>query len=214
MAFHTRAPRAVRLPASRVSADAAAQRTAAAALLLAGAAALRTAAAALLLAGAMLLSACAAVDLAGPLSARAGDAPWLRTDREAYDVRMEGGVRAVDFELTYENPLDAAVAVESCHSPRRPLLEKQVGNEWVYAFSPVELMCITPPLIIGARATYRFRYAVRIDDWDLARWPGSIDGTYRLVWGVARRDGRSDSATGPLLPLTYRVSGSFTLRGP
>lgn len=137
----------------------------------------------------------------------------LITDASAYELREERAIRSVDFELTYRNPLDVAVAVPACHSPARPMLEKLVGGAWVHAFSPIEPMCITPPLVIRARGMYKFHYPLRADAYDLERWPGSADGklggTYRLRWPVGLHDRRSRTGVGRPLPEEYLVSDPF-----
>jgi hypothetical protein len=151
-----------------------------------------------------------------PSAAVRNGTPWLQTDRAEYVLREEGQVLAVDFELVYENRLDQAVAVPTCHSPMRPIVERRVGGEWVHAWSPVELMCITSPLVIPAGGSYRFRYPVRLGMWDLESWPrsseGGINGTHRLVWFVGAHDRRADNGLGAPLPLEYRVSNEFVLR--
>ena len=166
----------------------------------------------------LLASACSSTaDPLGPTTALQPGETLLTTDAPAYQVREEGIVRAaVDFDLTYRNPLAVAVAVPACHIPARPMLQKLVGGEWVRAFSPVELLCITPPLVIPSRGTYQFRYQIRADAHDLARWPGATDGslagTYRLRWWVGVRDRQADTGVGTPLPEESVVSNSFELR--
>jgi hypothetical protein len=172
---------------------------------------------AVLLLSALLASACSSI--ADPFERAAtlasGEA-FLTTNAPIYDVRVEGPLHAVDFELTYRNPLNVAVAVPACHTPARPMLQKLVNGEWVYAFSPVELMCITAPLVIPARGTHQFRYQLRADAYDLKRWPesadGTLDGTYRLHWWVGLHDRQADNGLGKPLPEAYVVSNTFELR--
>jgi hypothetical protein len=170
-----------------------------------------------ILLGALLAAGCSSLaDPVGPLpSLMAGDT-FLSTGAAVYDLRAEGALRAVDFELTYRNPLTSPVAVPACHTPVRPMLQKLVDGEWVHAFSPVELLCITPPLVIGADSKHTFRYRLRADAYDLERWPraadGTSDGTYRLHWWVARYDRRAANGLGTPLPLEYVVSNPFQLR--
>lgn len=165
---------------------------------------------------ALLVGACAMHDgvLAPSGTLQAGDT-WLRTDRPAYSARQEGGVTAIDFELAYTNHLRVPVAVPSCHTPMRPILEKRVDGVWVYAFSPVELMCITPPLVIAPGATYTLRYPLRADRYSLERWPGAaqdgVAGTYRFVWFVATHERGTGGRTPERLPFEYTVSNTFII---
>lgn len=165
----------------------------------------------------ILAGACSrTADPLGPLASLTAGETFLVTDAAVYEFRLEGSFHAVDFDLTYRNPLRAAVAVPACHTPVRPMLEKQVEGEWVHAFSPVELMCITRPLVIPARATHTFHYQLRADAYDFDRWPraadGSLSGIYRLRWWVGLHDRRADAGVGQPLPLAYVVSNTFELR--
>lgn len=152
----------------------------------------------------------------GPGTALQPGETLLVTDAPAYEIRQEGVRSAVDFDLTYRNGLDVAVAVPACHSPARPMLQKLVGGRWVRAFSSVELMCLTAPLVIPAKRTHHFRYHLRADAHDLERWSeavdGSLGGTYRLRWWVGIHDRRADTGVGAPLPEEYVVSNSFELR--
>jgi hypothetical protein len=172
---------------------------------------------ALLLLASLVTGACSSLaDPLAPLPALAAGESLLTTDALEYEIRSEGQMRAVDFDLTYRNPLDVAVAVPACHRPYRPVLQKLVEGQWVDAFSPIELMCITAPLVIPARGTHQFRFELRADAFDLARWPGaaggSLDGTYRLRWWVGIYDRRMDNGVGQLLPEEYVVSNNFVVR--
>jgi hypothetical protein len=163
---------------------------------------------------ALMLAACAMHDgVLQPTASLEPGAAWLRTEQTEYVVGVAGGWLTIDFDLTYTNGMSTAVSVPSCHTPVRPMLQKQVDGDWVHAHSAIELMCITPPLVIPAGGTHRFRYTLRADEWDLQRWPGAHDGdiagTYRLVWLVGRAAG---SDRGAALPIERRVSNTFTVR--
>ncbi|HEY7769787.1 hypothetical protein [Longimicrobium sp.] len=151
----------------------------------------------------------------GPGAALQPGETLLVTDAPAYEIRREDVFHAVDFELTYRNTLDVAVAVPACHSPARPMLQKLVGGTWVHAFSSAELMCLSAPLVIPAKRTHHFRYRLRADTYEVERWSeavdGSLEGTYRLRWWVGVRDRRADSGVGDPLPEEYAVSNSFEL---
>lgn len=138
----------------------------------------------------------------------------LRTDRDRYTVRRVEGSLVVDIPYTYTNPTDGPVYVTSCQVPTPPVLEKRVGDEWVTAWAPAVLLCLGPPLVIGAGETYSSTLQVR------AGPPGSnveprftapeVPGEYRLVWSVVRNYDR-ESGRGEPLPLELQVSNTFRL---
>lgn len=152
----------------------------------------------------------------GPNTALQPGETLLTTDAPAYEIRREDIFHAVDFDLTYRNGLDVAVAVPACHTPVRPMLQKLVGGTWVRAYSSVELMCLSAPLVIPAKRTHHFQYRLRADTYAFERWSeaveGSVDGTYRLRWWVGVHDWRADAGVGTPLPEEYVVSNSFELR--
>jgi hypothetical protein len=169
-----------------------------------------------LIVASLLATACSgAGDPLTPSRSLAPGESWFSTDAAQYEIRVVGAVHAVDFELAYRNPLDQAVAVPACHNPVRPLLEKQVDGGWILAHAPIELMCITAPLVIPAGATHTFRYPLRADGYDLDSWRsrtgGTLDGTYRLRWFVGTHAPRSDNGIGVPLAEEYSVSNSFVL---
>lgn len=164
-----------------------------------------------------VLSACArAWGPADPPLAVVPPEAWLRTDLAEYTVRLEEGDHAVDFQLEYTNLLGQAVAVPACRVPYRPALEKLVDGEWTRALTPVEPLCISPPLVIPPGETYAFSFELRAaapgsDRWPQLEVPGA-EGTYRLVWFVGLHDPAADTGVGDLLPLEQRASHAFSLR--
>lgn len=169
----------------------------------------------LLLAAAAPAACAAAHDPLAP-GAETSGAPFLTTDSAEYVLRQEGSMLVVHFQLSYTNPLRVPVAVPACHSPAPPLLQKLVDGEWVLAHAPVMAACITPPLVVPARATHRFQHFIHADEWERRRWPtnpdGSLDGTYRLYWFVGVGDRRADTGVGRPLADELVVSNTFTLR--
>jgi hypothetical protein len=140
----------------------------------------------------------------------------LRTDSAVYTVRAGPQVYAVDIGVIFTNPLNRPVAVPACHNHYRPLLQKRVDGEWITAYAPVELMCITAPHVIGPHETYRFIFAVRPGMPDSNTWPRfetqEIPGTYRLLWFVGMHAPNTDTGVGQPLAEEHRTSNTFELR--
>src|SRR5687767_12758871 len=98
----------------------------------------------------------ATVGVCRPAAAPEGQAATLATDSEQYTVRFVDGMHRATIGYVYTNRSADAVSATHCHTPPPPTLEKRVGEEWVRAYNPVMLMCLTiPHFRIAAGATYR-----------------------------------------------------------
>jgi hypothetical protein len=122
-----------------------------------------------------------------PQEQQPGTAGTLVTDSTRYTVRFEGGMYRANIGFAYTNRSGDAVSLNYCRTPPPPMLEKRVAGEWVRAYSPIQLACLTlPPFRVAAGAIYRgvvdFAAAPRAGNL----WPQleveSIPGTYRLRW--------------------------------
>ena len=121
----------------------------------------------------------------------------LTTDSTQYTVRFDGRMYRARIGYTYVNRSGNAVSTNHCHTPPPPALEKRVGDQWVRAYDPVLLACLTlPPFQIPAGTTYR-----GVLDFAAAP-PGrtmaptleveSVPGVYRLRW-ILRSGGNPDA---------------------
>jgi hypothetical protein len=136
----------------------------------------------------------------------------LATDSAEYTVRFEHGMYRATIGYTYTNRSDDAVSATHCHTPPPPMLEKKVGEEWVRAYSPVMLMCLSiPHFRIAAGATYRsalhFVAAPPRRNMAPVLEVESVPGTYRLRWALrAGSDPEARSA-----PVVEAISNEFRL---
>jgi hypothetical protein len=136
----------------------------------------------------------------------------LATDSREYAVRFETGMYRATIGYTYTNRSGDAVSATHCHTPPPPVLEKKVGEEWVRAYSPVQLMCLSiPHFRIAAGATYRgtLDFAAAPPGRNMAPVleVESIPGTYRLRWAL--RAGEDPEARGA--PVVEAISNEFRL---
>jgi hypothetical protein len=165
-----------------------------------------------------LLSSCGAPDTLGLRTDRApalGGAP-IRTDSAVYHVRTTAYAYELTIGLTYTNPSGETAYISTCKAPDPPVLEKWEDGKWVTAFAPVVLMCLGPPVVIGAGERYAYTYHVlashRPDTYPQFE-VAEIPGTYRLVWrilGTWTPDG-GQPGPGEELPLESRISNSFRI---
>lgn len=169
-------------------------------------------------AAALVLAACGSADLLGvsgdPLLS-GGDAP-IRTDSSVYHLRTTPEAHELTIGVRFVNPTSAPAYIPTCQGTNPPTLERWDGEKWVTAFSPVVLLCLGPPVVIGAGESYDYTFRVLA-----SRRPNTyprfevaeIPGTYRLVWGILgswRPDG-PEPGIGDPLPLAQRVSNTFTI---
>src|SRR5688572_6821059 len=150
-----------------------------------------------------------------PALAPEGQAGTLATDSEQYTVRFVDGMYRATIGYLYTNRSGDAVSATHCHTPPPPTLEKRVGEEWVRAYSPVMLMCLTiPHFRIAAGATYRGTLHVAAAPRGRNMAPAleveSIPGTYRLRWGL--RAGDDPEARDA--PMVEAISNEFRLVEP
>lgn len=150
-------------------------------------------------------------DLLGlPAADRAGpqpNGPPIQTDSSVYHVRTAGGYQAT-IGLTYTNPTGEPVFIAACHNPHPPLMEKWEDGQWVTAYNPPVLMCITPPVVIEPRQSYSYTYRIVAGLPHDNAYPkfevSEIPGTYRLRWLLRGPDAP--------LPLEQTISNTFELQ--
>jgi len=144
-----------------------------------------------------------------------GDA--LRTDRTEYVADRSGGGVALEIALTFTNPTGGPVNIPSCHEPYAPLLEKLVGDAWVTAYAPPQLLCLGVPVVVPAGGTLPYRFRIEGFPRGSNSFPQfevqDVPGTYRLVWHIFEGDGSGYATGGPAaeLPLEQRVSNTFRI---
>jgi len=142
----------------------------------------------------------------------------IQTDSPIYTVEETGGLARVTIRIAYHNTSDQPVFLPSCQGPHPPRLQKQVGDEWVMAYSPNVLACQGTPLTIAAGESYNYVFEV------VAGMPGTnysprfnvpeVPGTYRVVWEIFH--GAVGNETTPVitrdpLPLQQEYSNAFEL---
>lgn len=75
----------------------------------------------------------------------------LQTDSEIYEAEiLQNGQQGVRFDIPYTitNTTGETIYMIGCRRPAAPVLQKKTDEEWVSAYSPVELDCLSPPFIV------------------------------------------------------------------
>lgn len=111
----------------------------------------------------------------------------LRTDSAEFGVRLADSVYMAKIGFVYVNTTGGVVSKAGCGRPPDPLVEKRVAGEWIPAYNPVYLACLTKPdFRLESGATFRDVIEFRAYERGGNTWPkllvDSIDGIYRLRW--------------------------------
>lgn len=135
----------------------------------------------------------------------------LQTDRPTYDLLSDGRWLRAEIPYTFTNRTGAPVYLANCRGGFALRLEREEGDGWVTAWSPILLMCLSPPIVIddgvefvdtlvvsGALPGENAAPAFDVED---------PSGTYRIVWEAALSSyDKDDYPFGSQLPLEDRTS--------
>jgi len=149
---------------------------------------------------------------AGP-TLTGGPAP-IRTDAAEYRLRPSGVGLEVDIPYVYTNRTGWTVYLENCQRGFALWLDRKVGDEWRRAWSPVQLLCLSEPIVIRNGTTFvdtlHVWGALPGHDTGPAFETDDPSGVYRIVWGSAYSF-YADDAYSSQLPLDARISNEFLL---
>jgi hypothetical protein len=153
----------------------------------------------LLAVAALLLTGCDSVT--GPADV---SEPAIQTDGNAFNLSPSGDRLWADIPYTFTNRTGGAVYIVNCLGGFNLRLERKVGRQWVSAWSPLLLLCLSAPIVIGAGETYRNSVQPRLAD-------GEPTGIYRIVWVDAFSSYQDRPPWGEQIDLEHRVSNEFQL---
>jgi len=77
--------------------------------------------------------------------------PPIQTDRLLYDIVSDKSAWRTEIVWTFTNPIDETVYVVNCRGATPQKLEKWDSGEWVYAWSPIMNLCLSPSERVGRR---------------------------------------------------------------
>jgi hypothetical protein len=169
----------------------------------------------------LLTAACSSLDNLGPDDrgefGTGSGTHALTTDSASYLLTPDWVGLKTTIGIRFENRSDRTMYIVNCRGGLAPVLQKRVSGQWVEYWSPVVLMCLSPPIVIEPGAHIERSLPIwgalpgnnAAPEW---RSP-DVPGTYRMVLGsvVWNYSDRGQSFGDPV-PLELRVSNEFTLR--
>lgn len=131
-------------------------------------------------------------------------------------ISTRSGLEA-KIAFVFTNPTSAPVYIVNCKGATSLRLEKQSGDEWVPAWSPVIPECLSAPIIVQPGQQYSGVVHVSAGHPSNNLYPkfvvDPIPGVYRIMWhDVLRTYNDRAYPFGEPLPLEHRVSNRFQLR--
>ena len=109
-------------------------------------------------------------------------APSLLTDGTSFRVKRAGiGGRdgyGVQIPYSFTNRTGSSVFLENCRGGFTISLEMQKAGEWVWAWNPLLLLCLSPPIVIEPDEVYRTTLDV------VGIPPPDVSTAYRIAWGT------------------------------
>lgn len=142
----------------------------------------------------------------------------LQTNSEIYEAEIfQNGQQGVRFDIPYtvKNTTGEAIYMIGCKRPAAPVLQKKTGEEWVSAYSPVELLCLSPPFILKPGEQYRDTlqvYGVFPGQNTYPEFLTDVEGTYRLkkrIYSDPETFENSEEWSENLLRKDLRISNTF-----
>lgn len=146
------------------------------------------------------------------------DAPPIRTSAAEYTLERDDWGWRAQIPYTFVNRTGEDVYLTNCRGGFALRLDRwdEDEGEWVMAWSPTLLMCLSPPIVIPAGDVFQDTIRLFAAHPDRNAGPkfesDEVGGTYRIVWIAASHGYVEGEGRGEPIPLEYRVSNPFVLR--
>jgi hypothetical protein len=141
----------------------------------------------------------------------------FQTESLSYTLISTQSSLETRIAFVFTNPTPAPVYIVNCKGTTSLRLEKQSGDKWVPAWSPVIPLCLSAPIVVQPGQRYSGVVHVSAGHPSNNLYPkfavDPVPGVYRIVWRDVLRtyDDRANPFGEPL-PLEQRVSNRFRLR--
>jgi hypothetical protein len=170
----------------------------------------------------LLLGACRGVEApvgetTPPPELSTSSAP-VRTDRSSYVLTAEPHGPEATIVTNLRAPSDRPLYLANCNGAVSVTLQREVGQEWVYAWTVAMNACLSDPIEVPPGGEHTASIYLHENSGGVSYPPGARmieSGTYRVVWtGVLTSFDPDREGFGPELPLDERVSAPITIEVP
>lgn len=148
-------------------------------------------------------------------------AALFQTDSATYTFVTNAVATQGRILTTLTNRSGRAMYFVNCNRGTGLSIQRLDGARWTHFWSPVQLLCLSPPIIVQNGGTQAFDIRVFAGNAGNNVFPRFerplVTGVYRVMWNEAyfndpnRQNGRPSSDP---VPEALRVSNSFVIRAP
>ena len=148
----------------------------------------------------------------------AAPAAPVRTDRTSYVLTNGPQGPESTIVATLRAPANTTLYIVNCNGATGLSLQRQVGGDWVYAWTIMMNACLSPPIVVPPAGEHTARLYLHENSGGVT-YPQRArmieSGTYRVVWtGVLTSFDANAKGFGTELPLEQRVSAPITIEVP
>jgi hypothetical protein len=166
---------------------------------------------------ALLGAACSATTSSPSISDAGRDSvPDFQTDSLAYTLRATSTGYEGRIGARFTNKTDGTAYFVNCQGGTGVELQKLIDGAWKSVWSPVLLLCLSPPIVVASGGKQDLAISV------FGGFPGchcapqfsitDIPGVYRAVWTGAVSSYQTQGLPfGAPLPEEHRISNRFTI---
>ena len=142
----------------------------------------------------------------------------IQTESLVYELQPDWIGLRTEIPYAFTNRTGRTIYLVNCNGAFSIHLEREDGEGWRTAWSPIRAACLSAPIVIEENAVFHDTLHVWGAPPDSTNWSPNFDiddpsGVYRIVWGTGVGSYDEDASPhGPLIMLEWRVSNRFTLQ--
>lgn len=148
-------------------------------------------------------------------------AALFQTDSTSYTFVTSAVATQGRISTTLTNRTGRAMYFVNCNGGTSLSIQRLDGAQWKHFWSPVQLLCLSPPIVVQNGSTQAFDIRVFAGSAGSNVFPKFerplVTGVYRVMWNDAYfnyQDRQNGVPWSDPVPEALRVSNSFVIRAP